>query len=63
MSDAEARTWTGGACWHRQGTHPFSTRGWMTKYAPFPYIRLRLDDRGGQLLHAKLAEPELNASS
>ena len=60
MSDAEARTWTGGAYWHRQGRHPFfSIRGWITKYAPFPYVRLRLDDGGGQLLNAKRAEPEV----
>ena len=29
------------------------------KYATFPYVRLRLDDKGGQLLYAKRAEPEV----
>jgi hypothetical protein len=61
MSDAKAKTWTGGAYWHRPGGghHPFSIRRWMTKYAPFPYVRLRLDAEGGQLLYAKRDEPEV----
>lgn len=60
MSASEVRTWTGGAYWHRRGTHPFfGTRGWVTRYTSFPYARLCLDDGGGRLLRTKYAEPEV----
>src|SRR5919202_1142602 len=63
MGEAEARTWTGGAYWHRRGQHPFfGIRGWLTRYATFPFVRLRLDARGGQLLWVKRAEPEVEFS-
>ena len=60
MGEAEARTWTGGAYWHRRGHHPFfSIRGWIIRYAPFPFVRLRLDGGGGRLFWAKRVEPEV----
>jgi hypothetical protein len=31
----------------------------MTKYAPFPFVRLRLDAGDGQLFWTKRAEPEI----
>jgi hypothetical protein len=59
MGEIDARTWTGGAYWHRRVQHPFSTRGWMTRYVTFPFVRLRLDAGGDQLLWIKRAEPEV----
>jgi hypothetical protein len=59
MGEIDARTWTGCAYWHRRVQHPFSTRGWMTRYVTFPFVRLRLDAGGGQLLWIKRAEPEV----
>jgi hypothetical protein len=62
MGEAEARTWTGGAYWQRRGQHPFSIRGWMTRYATFPFVRLRLDAGGGQPFWVERAEPEVEFS-
>jgi hypothetical protein len=56
----KSKTWTGGAYWNRRGNHPFfSSSGWLTKYASYPYVRLRLDDQGGFLLHARRSDPEI----
>jgi hypothetical protein len=60
MSESEARTWTGGAYWHRRGHHSFfSIHGWIVRYATFPSVRLHLDARGGQLFWSKRTEPEV----
>lgn len=60
MTDPGTRTWTGGAYWNRRGRHPlYSSSGWVTKYATYPYVRLRLHDKGGALLHGRRSEPEI----
>ena len=60
MADANVRTWTGGAYWNFEArSHPFFGDTWMTRYAPWPYVRLRLDDEGGALLHGNTSEPAI----
>jgi hypothetical protein len=59
MSDA--RTWTGGAYWHRSGKTPWpkSAAVWATRYATWPFVKLRLDEGGGALLYARSQGPEV----
>ncbi len=61
MSGMDAREWTGGAYWHRWGGPVFFSDGrvWTTRYATWPYVRLRLDEDGGRLLHARSSNPEI----
>jgi len=61
MSGTDAREWTGGAYWHRWGGPVFfsDARVWSTRYATWPYVRLRLCNDGGQLLYARSGDPEI----
>lgn len=60
MNDAGAKEWRGGAYWHRKGSAPWSEgAGWATRYASWPYVRLRLDGEGGSLLYGRSSEPEI----
>jgi hypothetical protein len=55
-----SRTWAGGARWNYRRRHPlFGDRVWLTGYASYPYVRLRLDDEGGTLLHPSRSQPEI----
>jgi hypothetical protein len=55
-----SRTWAGGACWNYRRRHPlFGDRVWLMGYARYPYVRLRLDDAGGVLLHPGRSQPEI----
>jgi hypothetical protein len=61
MSDTGTRTWTGGAYWNFEARHHrlYGDRLWLTKYATYPYVRLRLHEKGGALLHRRRSEPEI----
>ncbi len=54
------RAWTGGAYWNFRRRHPlFGDRAWLTGYATYPYVRLRLDDAAGTLLRPRRSQPEI----
>jgi hypothetical protein len=60
MANAKARTWTGGAYWNFKARgHPFFGDVWLTRYATWPFVQLRLDDEGGALLHGNKSEPAI----
>src|SRR5919107_1083449 len=60
MADANVRTWTGGAYWNfKARSHPLFGDAWLTRYATWPYVQLRLDDEGGALLHGNRSEPAI----
>ena len=60
MADANVRTWMGGAYWNFKGrSHPFFEDAWMTRYATWPYVQLRLDDEGGALLRGNRSDPAI----
>jgi hypothetical protein len=55
-----SRSWTGGAFWNYRRRHPlFGDRAWLTGYAGYPNVQLRLDDKGGTLLRAGQSQPEI----
>ena len=55
-----SRTWTGGAYWNYRRRHPlFGDRVWLTRYAGYPNVQLRLDDEGGTLHEASRGQPEI----
>jgi hypothetical protein len=59
MGESEAKSWTGGAYWHRWGKTSWSkTEQWFTRYATWPFVTLCLDDEGGALFYARSSGPE-----
>ena len=55
-----SRSWAGGAYWnYRRRHHLFGDRAWLTGYASYPDVQLRLDDNGGTLLRARSSQPEI----
>ena len=60
MANTDVRSWTGGAYWNfRAWSHPFFGDTWLTRYATWPLVQLRLDDGGGALLHAHRSDPAI----
>jgi hypothetical protein len=60
MADANVRSWPGGAYWNfKAKSHPLFGDAWLTRYATWPYVKLRLDDEGGALLHGNRSEPAI----
>jgi len=54
------RSWTGGAYWNYRRRNPwFGDRAWLTRFAGYPNVRLRLDDEGGTLHEAGREQPEI----
>jgi len=55
-----SRSWAGGAYWnYRRRHHLLGDRAWLTGYASYPDVQLRLDDKGGALLRAGTSQPEI----
>jgi hypothetical protein len=55
-----SRSWTGGAYWNYRRRHPlFGDRAWLTGYANYPEVQLRLDDKAPRPEERAASQPEI----